>query len=184
MGSPLLPGGVVQNAYVVPDLTAACHRFHDVYNLGPFFRGPVHPLREVRYRGDPAADPVVIEIALAQAGDMQIELITQSSPGPSAYRDVYAPAEQGFHHAAIFTRDYQASKAALEQAGYPVAMEMAGVGDDQICYVDTRAALGHMLELYPDRPELRSVYAYVRDQSARWDGGELILPLNLATVSA
>jgi hypothetical protein len=181
MDSPLLPGGVVQNAYVVPDLTAACHRFHELYNLGPFFRGTVHPLRDVHYRGVPA-DPVVIEIACAQAGDVQIELITQSSPGPSAYRDMFAEDEQGFHHSAIFTSDYEATKRGLERAGFPVAMDMAGPGDNRICYVDTRAAFGHMLELYPDHPGLRNVYSFIRNGTSSWDGQELILPLDYLAV--
>jgi hypothetical protein len=77
MNSPLLPVGVVQNAYVVPDLAAACHSFHQVYHIGPFFRGKVHPLRDVYYRGAPATEPVVIEIACAQSGDLQIELLTR-----------------------------------------------------------------------------------------------------------
>jgi hypothetical protein len=183
MVSPLPLAGVVQNAYVVPDLAAACRRFHQLYNTGPFFRGLVHPLRDVRYRGVATA-PVVIEIACAQSGDVQIELITQSSPGPSAYRDVFAADEQGFHHAAIFTRDYEAEKRALERAGYPVAMDMAGPGDSRICYIDTRAALGHMLELYPDHPALHSVYSFIREQTASWDGRELILPFDFARVLA
>jgi hypothetical protein len=181
MTSPLPLAGVVQNAYVVPDLTAACRRFHQLYNIGPFFRGPVHPLRDVRYRGA-AAGPVVIEIACAQSGDVQVELITQSSAGPSAYRDVYAADEQGFHHAAVFTRDYEAEKQALVRAGYPVAMDMAGPGGSRICYVDTRAALGHMLELYPDLPALRAVYSFIREQAARWDGRELIQPFDFTSV--
>ena len=100
-------------------------------------------------------------------------------PRPPVYED-----EQGFHHSAIFTRDYEAEKRALELAGYPVAMEMAGPGDGRICYVDTRAALGHMLELYPDQPGLRNVYSFIRSGTSNWDGRELIMPLDYAGVMA
>lgn len=171
--------GIVQNAYVVADLTAACHRFSDLLGIGPFFRTEPHPMRNVRYRGAPAAEPVVIEIACAQAGDVQIELIQQHSPGPSAYRDVYAEDEEGLHHVAVFSADYERSRQSLAEAGFEVAMEISGADDYEICYMDTTAAFGHMLEIYPEHPSLLRFYAFVRSAAERWNGQDLIRPLDL-----
>jgi hypothetical protein len=176
--------GIVQNAYVVEDLTEACRRFSDTLGIGPFFRGERHPMRDVRYRGRPAPEPVVIEIALAQAGDVQIELIQQHSPGPSAYRDVFAKGEEGLHHVAVFAGDYAGCRQSLVDAGFEVAMDIAGLGDYEICYVDTTAAFGHMLEIYPEHPALRRLYAFVRAAAEQWDGRDPIRPLDLANPTA
>ncbi len=170
----------VQNAYVVPDLVAASRRFHEQFGIGPFFLRSSQELQNVTYRGQPATEPVVTELLLAQAGGIQLELIAQSSPGPSAYRDVFAADEMGFHHAAIFATDYEGTKQSYIDAGYPLAMEMAGPGDCRICYLDARSDLGHMIEIYPEVPVLRQVYAFVREETAHWDGtGELIRALQL-----
>ncbi|TNC20600.1 VOC family protein [Amycolatopsis alkalitolerans] len=182
--TPVVPFDVVQNAYLVPDLAAACHRFHELYGIGPFFRGRPHALGDVAYRGAPIAEPVVVEIACAQAGEVQIELIAESSPGPSCYRDMYESGEGGLHHTAVFTGDYEGAKAALVAAGDPVAMELSGPQDCRICYLDTRPVLGHMLELCPEVPAIRQVYAYIREQSTRWDRRELIQPLDFRAVPA
>lgn len=177
MSSQLPPVRVVQNAYVVCNLEEACRQFHDLYRIGPFFRLDNLELREVVYRGRPASDRIVIDVAFAQSGEILIELIAQSSPGPSAFRDVYAEGEQGLHHVATWSSDYVAERQAFVDAGCEIAMELSGRGDYQMCFIDARPILGHMIELYPDHPDLRRLYTEVRERTPGWDGGELILPL-------
>jgi Glyoxalase/Bleomycin resistance protein/Dioxygenase superfamily len=174
---PLPPVAVVQNAYVVPDLVAACHRMHELYRVGPFLRIDTYEMRDVLHRGAPVAEPIVIEAAFAQSGDIVIELIEQTSPGPSGYRDMYGPGEQGLHHIATLTHDYDAERQAFLDAGYELSMEMPGrSGDYMICYVDTRPVLGHMIELYPAE-RLEAAYTTIRECAADWDGaGDLIRP--------
>jgi hypothetical protein len=179
--TPLPPVRVVQNAYVVPDLISACHRMHELYRIAPFFRMQTYEMRDVVYRGRPAPEPVVIEAAFAQCGDIVIELIEQTSPGPSAYRDMFGPGEHGLHHVATWTDDYAAERQAFIDAGYEIAMEMPGrSGRYEICYVDARPALGHMIELYPDHPILLDAYASIRERTRAWDGRDLIEPLPAA----
>ncbi len=48
------PLAFVQNCYVVPDLEAACQRFHQLYNIGPFVGGMEAVLEHHVYRGKPA----------------------------------------------------------------------------------------------------------------------------------
>lgn len=171
----LPPVQVAQTAYVVADIERACRRLNEVYRVGPFFRIATYAMPDVVYRAQTLTEPVVIEAAFAQAGDVVIELIEQTSPGPSAFRDMFAPDEQGLHHVAMWTQDYAAEKQHFVDAGFEIAMEMPGrSGEYNICYVDTRPLLGHMIELYPDHPTLRGAYAAVRDRSRSWDGRELI----------
>jgi hypothetical protein len=177
----LPPVAVVQNAYVVPDLVAGCRRLHELYRIGPFLRIGRHELRDAFYRGQPAPEPVVIEAAFAQSGELSIEVIQQLSPGPSAFRDMFGPGEHGLHHVATWATDWNAERAAFIAAGYEIAMESAGRGDYRICYVDARPTLGHMIELYPDHPDLRAVYRRVAEATAAWDGVELFQPMTPST---
>jgi hypothetical protein len=71
-----LSSKVVQVAYVVPDLEAACGAFHRLYGLGPFVSGEgVRTLDEHVYRGVAAAPPIAFRGVFVQSGDLNIELI-------------------------------------------------------------------------------------------------------------
>jgi hypothetical protein len=155
----------------------AARRFRDLYGIGPFLVGyGIQPGNPV-YRGRPAPEPVVIDVALAQAGELVIELIAQQSAGPSAFRDMYPDGGPGLHHVAAWSADYAKDLQALVDEGLEVAMETQGRGDYRMCFVDARRELGHMIELYPDHPSLRALYARIRGLADTWDGRELLLPL-------
>ena len=67
-------GHAMQSAWVVDDLDAAVDAWLKV-GIGPFFFVEYAPelFENSTYRGSPS--PISMKIALAQAGDMQIELI-------------------------------------------------------------------------------------------------------------
>lgn len=175
MTPSLPPLKVVQNAYIVEDIKQACQRFHELYRTGPFMFMETHPMQNVTYRGEPTE--VIIEAAYAQAGDIMVELICQHSEGLTAYRDVFSKGQEGFHHVAAFSVDYEAELQMYADLGYEVVMEMA-VHNDRISYIDTRSTAGHMLELYPDSDILRGIYAQVRKAAQEWDGKELLVPFS------
>jgi hypothetical protein len=100
----MLPRGTnfVQNAWVVPDLEQAIEKWVAM-GVGPFYvLGRDYP--DAIYRGQSV--PLSFRAGLAQAGAIQIELIQQTSPGPSAYRDVVAEGETGFHHVCMITDNF------------------------------------------------------------------------------
>lgn len=175
----LLPHGteIVQNAYVVNDLEKSCQQFNNMFGAGPFMVINELKVDDAIYRGK--VTPLTISIALCQVGGLNIELIQQHSDGHSCYRDIYPKGQQGFHHTAIFARDYVEEKTCFVEAGFPVAMEFNLGADTSICYVDTRPALGHMLEIYQDTPAIRGLYALVKEAAENWDGKELIQLLEL-----
>ena len=175
MTNQLPPIQIVQTGYVVSDLRAACQRFHDIYRIGPFLHVAPHPIVEVRYRGKPAH--IEVESAFAQCGNIQIELISQLNEGPSAYRDAYAPGESGLHHVATWATDYEAELQAYRDGGFDVTMEMPRP-EGSVVYVDTRSAVGHMIELYPDSDKIREQFEDVRKMTAT-DSPELMIPYQL-----
>ncbi len=164
-------GTIIQNAFVVNDLEAAMHRWHATLGTGPFVVTEHIQFENVVYRG--AEVEIDISAALAQCGDMQIELIQQHSDAPSCYSDQYALGEEGFHHVAILCKDHRAVHQQYVQAGMASATEF-GSGDQTIAYMDARASIGAMVELYPDSDGIRGLFDMVRDIHKGWDGKELI----------
>jgi hypothetical protein len=160
-----------QVAWVVNDLEAAIHHWVMSARVGPFFVVPHVPIGEVLYRGVPAA--LDFSSALAQAGPIQIELIEQHSPGPSAYRDVFAKGQEGLHHLATMTSTFDADIERYKSQG-SLAVTEGIFGDMRFAYVDTRARLGHMTEIVEDRESIRKVFKIVADASLGWDGSNPI----------
>jgi hypothetical protein len=97
-----------QLGFVVEDLITAATRWARVYGVGPFH---VLPPVEVSctYRGTESA--LDMQIAVAQAGPVQIELIEQRCDRASVFRDLFAKAESGFHQLCTVTPDYEGKKA-------------------------------------------------------------------------
>ena len=159
----------VQIAYHVPDPRAAALRFAKEFGWGPFFLMEHIPLESCSYRGVPSVFDH--SSAYGQAGDLMVELITQHDDSPSVLRDMYEAGQTGIHHVAQFVRDLDAELDEFRARGYDVALEASTRGV-RFAMVDTRAALGHMLELYVAQPELIRFYEFVRRKSQEWDGRE------------
>ena len=136
----------MQSAWVVDDLDAAVDAWLKV-GIGPFFFVEYTPdlFEESTYRGSPS--PISMKIALAQAGDMQIELI-----GPRASKPISIATrclkEKPHHHLCYWTDDIDGEIESLVAQGYEVAATgvVAGSGAT-FAYVDTSPVLGHMTEL-------------------------------------
>ena len=59
---------------------------------------------------------VDVQVAVAQAGPVQIELIQQHCDRPSVYRDLVDKGESGFHQLCTVTADYEGKIARYERA--------------------------------------------------------------------
>ncbi|WP_336951350.1 VOC family protein [Sphingobium aromaticivastans] len=84
---------LVQLAYVVEDMHAALAHWTHAVGAGPFFRMTVE-VPDGLYRG--TRGPIVYEAAFGNHGWMNIELIAQSSPTPSVYREKLDSTGPGF----------------------------------------------------------------------------------------
>jgi len=169
------PSSIVQNAYVVRDLEEACTRFHRLFGIGPFVGGSQFELGNHVYRGR-SADAVSVRGVFVQSGSLNIELLQVASGPPSAFHDMFASGEAGFHHVAEFCHDYRQRKDAWIAAGYAVASEFTLSWGAQICYIDARSTLGHMIELYPEDVVIRDMYRQAREAPLGWSGTPLIIP--------
>jgi Glyoxalase/Bleomycin resistance protein/Dioxygenase superfamily len=165
---------IVQNCWVVPHLEAAIRKWLDM-GYGPFLTLELD-IPDARYRGKTV--PLSYSVALANGGGVQIELIQQRSNGASAYRDMYGPAEGGFHHVCIFTDDYDTETTELSQRGIVLATECMSFGV-RSCYADTRGSLGCMLEVIQNVPLVQGLYRAVVDAAKDWDGSDPVRPFKL-----
>lgn len=163
----------VQIAYHVADLDEAMPRFARLMGIGPFLVRRHIGLSPVSYRGSPSA--LDISAAHAQAGPVQVELVQQHCDNSSAFRDVFAPDEEGLHHVAIFPEDYEAMIAHYREQGHYVATELVTPEKRGAAYVDTVAALGHMVEVYRVNETLHDFYSAVADAARDWDGKSIAI---------
>jgi hypothetical protein len=172
---------VVQMAYVVPDLAKACEEFHRLYGIGPFVGGPeVGALDSHIYRGEPMA-PIEIRGVFVQSGDMNIELLELVSDTDSAFHDMSRTSQGPFlHHVAIYCDDYEVTRDEFSSKGFPVASSLMTNFGAEICYIDARAATGHMIELYPENAIIRAMYQATLTAARTWDGRDLIIPWDRA----
>jgi hypothetical protein len=165
-----------QTGWVVTDLDEAIKHWSSVNGVGPFVvrRGVSSP--GIEYRG--VVTPLVVDIAHAQAGDIQIELIRQLNDDPSAYRDVYGADGSGLHHVGAFTEDFDADMQHYKDAGVAV-VEYGVSGTTRFAYFDTRDSTGCMTELIDQRSsaQLQELYAQITKASLNWDGVDPILKL-------
>jgi hypothetical protein len=167
----LLPRSVAnrffQSAWVVNDLRAAAQRWIDLAGAGPFYIFDQLVLEDLKHRGRPAE--IDFSAALAQAGNYQIELIRQGCARPSAYRDLFAPGAEGFHHFAIFSDDYVGEVQSFRDRGLDIAAE-GRLGTVRYCYVDTAPMLGFMIEIIEDNEPYRRVFGEIAAAARDWDG--------------
>jgi hypothetical protein len=155
-----------QLGFVVDDLIAAAERWVRVFGVGPFH---VLPRIEIAstYRG---ADSMVdMQVAVAQAGPVQIELIQQYCDRPSIYRDLFAVGETGLHQLSTVTTGYDAKKAHYESLGYELASEIEARGQ-RVAFFDTVADFGFMVEVTEEVPGFLDQLAAISETCAHWDG--------------
>ena len=168
----------IQNAYYVNDIDAAIDRWHRAWGLGPFFVRRHLVLPTVSYRGSPTT--LDISAAYVQAGPIQIELVTQHDDTPSAFRTMFSAGQEGFHHVAMVPDDYAATLRHYQELNFPVITELKTAAGRGAAYIDTRAMLGHMVEVYLPSNSLTQLYEQVADAAKTWDGQNLRIEVGAA----
>ena len=162
---------VFQNAWVVPDVEQACMQWVEQMGVGPFFLTEYRDTFEaVSYRGQPAQLDMIV--ALAQAGNVQIELI-QPLVETCAYHDSVPVGQMGFHHMCVWTHDIDADSSYFEGLGYATA-NRGRVGDVEFAYFDARPLMGCMLEVVTRKEGVVERFAQIADAAVAWDGKDPI----------
>jgi catechol 2,3-dioxygenase-like lactoylglutathione lyase family enzyme len=169
-----LPGHIRQIGYVVNDLDAALKGWVDL-GVGPWFvlRGIT---QRAEYRGQLCE--ATTTIALANSGELQIELIQQTDATPSVYTEFLTGGHEGFHQVAYWAEDFDAALLAVRQAGWPVVWSSADDGGVRYAYFEPPAGTAAVVELMEFNEVTKGLAEFVRDAADSWDGSDPIRPLN------
>lgn len=122
-----------------------------------------------RHRGQ--VSDVKLSIALANSGDLQIELIQQHNDAPSMYREFLDAGHEGLQHMSYWTTEYQKLYDHALQLGYKVGHEGA-IGGEQgrFAYFDTQAHPGTVIEISDISGSKGKTFAHIRKAAQSWDG--------------
>jgi hypothetical protein len=166
----------MQIAWVVPDLHAAIEHWARQAGVGPFFYFDEVAYENAIYRGKPW-QPIRFHAAIAQAGELQIELIEQLEEGPSMFREFVMPGESRLHHMSTYTDNFEGDLAHYRKAGAEIVFSGLMKGAP-VCWVDTTATLGFLTELITANPLKEKVFAMFKEAAENWDGIEAIRKLS------
>ena len=166
-------GDIRQNGYVVKDISAAMKHWIEVMGVGPWFYFEHVKVDYFRHRG--RASDVQLSIALANSGDLQIELIQQRNSAPSMYREFLDAGHEGLQHVAFWTASYQVLYDQALADGYKVGHE-GQIGGEQgrFAYFDSKAHPGTVIEISDISGPKGKFFEFVRESALSWDGKEAI----------
>lgn len=166
-------GPVRQNGYVVRDIRAAMDHWVNVMGVGPWFYIERVKTDYFRHRGhDSNAE---MSIALANSGDLQLELIQQRNDAPSMYKEFLDAGHEGLQHVAFWTTTYQQLYDRALSLGYRVGHE-GQIGGDQgrFAYFDSNAHPGSVIEISDISGNKGRFFDHIRRAAATWDGADPI----------
>jgi len=164
--------GIIQMAYVVPDLRKAMMEWTERLKLGPWFLfSPFRPLTQ-RYRGEPTE--LSISIGMAYSGHMQFELIEQHNDVPSVYMEAVKKRGYGFHHWGVSAPDFDKALAAQQARGYELAFYAEPDRAIRVAYIDTTADLPGFIELIETGPAVEGLFTMMYRAAVGRDGKEPI----------
>jgi Glyoxalase/Bleomycin resistance protein/Dioxygenase superfamily len=155
-----------QLGHVVDDVLAASSKWVHAFGIGPFH---VLPIVEQRTNFGDEMRSVRIQVAVAQAGPVQIELIQQHCRTPSIFQNWSRGGTSAFHQIATVTDDYDGKKSRFEALGYQIAAE-SDAGKFRIAYVDTSVDFGFYTEIVESYPGLLTQVRAISDTCANWNG--------------
>jgi catechol 2,3-dioxygenase-like lactoylglutathione lyase family enzyme len=159
-------GPIMQIAFVPKDFEATIDHWVKK-GAGPFF---VLKGTKAEYQTCYGKEAYpILDIALGHWGDMQIEIIRQTSPEKSVYKDWRDEGREGVHHTCITVDDLAEAKRACEAVGAPIVIE-GRVGPTEWFYADTGGGPGSLLEVIRYPPGSEGLMTMIRDAARNWDG--------------
>lgn len=167
-------GPVRQVGYVVRDIEQAMRQWVAL-GVGPWYYKEEVVSTEFRYHGQPSPLPQ-LSIALANSGELQIELVQQRNDVPSLYRDTLARNGEVAQHLAYWTRDhFDAYCAQLLERGYVEGHAgRMGAQRGRYAYFVHADHPSAMVEISESTGGKAEYFEEIRLASLGWDGSEPI----------
>ena len=165
-------GKIAQVGYVVRGIDAAMDHWIGL-GVGPWFYVDRAPVEHFRYHG--ADSDLQMSVALANSGDVQLELIQQRNDAPSMYQDFLGSGREGAQHIAYWTTDFQKLYDQALAAGFTVGQEgQIGGETGRFAYLDTEREQGTVIEISDISGNKGQLFKYIREAAETWDGSDPI----------
>jgi hypothetical protein len=164
-------GPMRQVGIVVRDIDKAMRHWVEVCGVGPWFYAEQLPMTEFRYKGKP--HDIRVSIALANSGDVQLELIQQRCATPSMYHDFLAAGHEGMQHWSSWPVDYDDILKRALASGYTVGQQ----GDSargRFVYLWNEGHPGTVIEMAHMTEARRRIFDAIRAAAVDWDGRDPI----------
>ena len=165
-------GPMRQVGIAVRDIESAMKHWSEVCGVGPWFYAERFVVSAFSYGGR-RYDNIHLSIALANSGEVQLELIQQRCETPSMYREFLAKGHEGMQHWSSWPADYDAVYQRALANGYTVAQE----GDSprgRFVYFRQEGHPGTVIEMAHATPTRMRIFDQVREAAANWDGTDPI----------
>jgi hypothetical protein len=165
-------GDMRQVGIVVRDIEAAMRHWVEVCGVGPWFYTDRLPVTAFTYRGT-RHDDIHLSIALANSGDVQLELIQQRCDTPSMYQDFLRAGREGMQHWSSWPADYSAKLRSALANGYTIGQQGESARGPFV-YLWNEGHPGTVIEMAEMTPARERIFAGVRDAARNWDGTDSI----------
>ena len=165
-------GEMRQVGIVVRDIEVAMQHWVTVCGVGPWFYADKLPVTAFSYR-DKVYDDLHISVALANSGDIQLELIQQRCDTPSMYRDFLGAGHEGMQHWSSWPDDYDVRLEHALSNGYSVGQS----GDSprgRFVYLWNEGHPGTVIEMAHMTAARRAIFNAIRNAAVGWDGSNPI----------
>lgn len=166
--------GVVQVAYLVPDVKSAAVAHSAAFGSGPFFVADHIQLEAAEHRGHPARFDH--SSAYGQWGRVMVEFVALHGAEPAGLARGVRLGGEGLHHLARFVADLDAEADWLERSGFAQVLLARTPSGQRFAFHDG-GGLGHLLEIYQPTPGLMDFYARIAAAAEDWDGSDVIRPV-------
>ena len=165
-------GNMRQVGVVVRDIEAAMKHWSEVCGIGPWFYTERLAVTAFTYKGQ-RYDDIHVSIALANSGDVQIELIQQRCDTPSMYQDFLAAGREGMQHWSSWPENYAETLERALANGYTVGQAGESPRGPFVYFLNAGHP-GTVIEMAEATPERMGIFEQVRQAAIGWDGTDPI----------
>lgn len=173
-------GSIAQIGYVVRDVEASMQGFLAT-GIGPWFYLKGVKPGDFTYKGQPS--DMTMDVAVANSGDIQLELISPTNDAPSMYRDFLDAGQEGVQHIAYWSANYQDLYDRALSAGFTVGQEgRIGGADGRFAYLETEHHPGSVIEISDGGGTKKFVFDLIKLAAANWDGTKPIQEIDASLI--
>lgn len=163
-------GKANQIGYIVKDLDKALDYWINVMGVGPWFVSKSIVIEDYQYRGK--ATPLKMSVAVANTGDMQIELILDESEAPTWYQECLNAGKEGINHVSFWQmsdEEYDETYKKMLDSGFVLA-QCGSVRGGRFAYFDSKDHSGLVIEISALVGAKGERFKFIADSARDWDG--------------